>query len=497
MKVTKLINSLKFKQVKPAITSDSDVTMLTQDTREVQPGAMFIAVDGYHVDGHKLAPQAVEKGAAIIVAQKRIDVSVPVIYVQNTERAMAILADVFYQAPSQSMRMIGVTGTNGKTTVTHLIEQIYRDQHQATGLIGTMYRKIKDEVLPTNNTTPDAITTQRTLAKMHQANVETVAMEVSSIALDLGRVWGIDFDIAVFTNLTRDHLDFHKTMENYIHAKSLLFSQLGNKYTADGTSKVAVLNTDDPVGQEFEQYTAAHVLTYGLNSDAMIHAQNVQIFSHGTEFDLVVFGEITHVTMKLIGQFNVYNMLAAFAAAYASGLPKDQIIQSLEKVTGVKGRFQSIPSDTGVRVIVDYSHTPDSLLNALKTIHTFAEKDVYCIIGCGGDRDHGKREQMAKIAVQDSTKPIFTSDNPRTEDPEAILKDMIAGVPDANVPVYVDRREAIQEAVKDAKPGDVILIAGKGHEDYQIIGNTKHHFDDSEEAAKALALKPVLTKKLV
>ena len=179
MKVTKLINSLKFKQVKPAITSDFHVTMLTQDTREVQPGAMFIAVDGYHVDGHKLAPQAVEKGAAIIVAQKRIDVSVPVIYVQNTERAMAILADVFYQAPSQSMRMIGVTGTNGKTTVTHLIEQIYRDQHQATGLIGTMYRKIKDEVLPTNNTTPDAITTQRTLAKMHQANVETVAMEVS------------------------------------------------------------------------------------------------------------------------------------------------------------------------------------------------------------------------------------------------------------------------------------------------------------------------------
>ena len=178
-------------------------------------------------------------------------------------------------------------------------------------------------------------------------------------------------------------------------------------------------------------------------------------------------------------------------------MPKDQIIQSLEKVTGVKGRFQSIPSDTGVRVIVDYSHTPDNLLNALKTIHTFAEKDVYCIIGCGGDRDHGKREQMAKIAVQDSTKPIFTSDNPRTGDPEAILKDMIAGVPDANVPVYVDRREAIQEAVKDAKPGDVILIAGKGHEDYQIIGNTKHHFDDSEEAAKALALKPVLTKKLV
>ncbi|AMV60150.1 UDP-N-acetylmuramoylalanyl-D-glutamate--2,6- diaminopimelate ligase [Pediococcus damnosus] len=496
MKVTQLIDSLKFKQIYPAITTDFDVTMLTQDTREVQPGAMFIAVNGYHIDGHKLAAQAVEKGAIIVVAQERINVSVPVVYVQNTERAMAILADVFYQAPSQSMRMIGVTGTNGKTTVTHLIEQIYRDQNQATGLMGTMYRKIKDETLPTNNTTSDAITTQRTLAKMHQENVETVAMEVSSIALDLGRVWGIDFDIAVFTNLTRDHLDFHKTMANYIHAKSLLFAQLGNKYTASGTTKVAVLNTDDPVGREFEQYTAAHVLTYGLNPDAMIRAQNIQICSYGTEFDLAVFGEVTHVTMKLIGKFNVYNMLAAFAAAYASGLPSNQIIKSLEKVTGVKGRFQSIPSHTGVRVIVDYSHTPDSLLNALKTIHSFAKQDVYCVIGCGGDRDHGKRAQMAKIAVENSTKPIFTSDNPRTEDPENILCDMIAGVPETKVPVYIDRHEAIQQAIQDAKPGDVVLIAGKGHEDYQLIGCTKHHFDDSEEAAKDLALRPVIDQKL-
>lgn len=334
MKVSKLINSLKFKQVQPTITTDFDVTMLTQDTREIQPGAMFIAVGGYHIDGHTLVKQAVEKGAKIIVAQKRINVTVPVVYVQNTERAMAILADVFFEAPSQKMHMIGVTGTNGKTTVTHLIDQIYRDQNQATGLMGTMYRRIKDETFPTENTTPDAITTQKTLAQMREVGVKIVSMEVSSIALVLGRVWGIDYDVAVFTNLTRDHLDFHKTMDDYIHAKSMLFAQLGNKYNADGTSKVAVLNTDDPVGREFEQYTAAHVLTYGLNNDAMIRAQNIQIYSHGTEFDLSVFGHLTHVTTKLIGQFNVYNLLAAFAAAYAGGLPEAQIITSLEKFRG-------------------------------------------------------------------------------------------------------------------------------------------------------------------
>lgn len=491
MKVSKLINSLKFKQVQPTITTDFDVTMLTQDTREIQPGAMFIAVGGYHIDGHTLVKQAVEKGAKIIVAQKRINVTVPVVYVQNTERAMAILADVFFEAPSQKMHMIGVTGTNGKTTVTHLIDQIYRDQNQATGLMGTMYRRIKDETFPTENTTPDAITTQKTLAQMREVGVKIVSMEFSSIALVLGRVWGIDYDVAVFTNLTRDHLDFHKTMDDYIHAKSMLFAQLGNKYNADGTSKVAVLNTDDPVGREFEQYTAAHVLTYGLNTDAMIRAQNIQIYSHGTEFDLSVFGHLTHVTTKLIGQFNVYNPLAAFAAAYAGGLPEAQIITSLEKVSGVKGRFQSIPSHTGVRVIVDYSHTPDSLLNALETIHSFAKKDIYCVIGCGGDRDKGKRAKMAKIAVEYSTKPIFTADNPRTEDPQAILNDMLAGVPNDHPEVYIDRREAITKAVESAKSGDVILIAGKGHEDYQILGRTKHHFDDCEEAAKALALKPV------
>lgn len=490
MRADKLIQSLKLKRVSTAIDSELDIKLLTQDTREVVEDSLFVAVEGYTVDGHDFVNQAVEKGAKIIIARKPVNVSVPVVYVQDTNRAMAILADVFYGVPSQQMRMIGVTGTNGKTTVTHLIEQIYRDLNQKTGLIGTMYRKINDTLYPSNNTTPDVITLQRTLAQMKQEKVETVAMEVSSHALVLGRVWGIDFDIAVFTNLTQDHLDFHKTMENYAHAKSMLFAQLGNHYTESGDSKVAVLNFDDPVARTFTQFTSAQILSYGIeNDDAMIQAKNIEIKSHGTEFDLILFGETTHVTMQLIGLFNVYNMLAAFSAAYAAGLDETQIIKSLEKVTGVKGRFQLVPSKTGISVIVDYAHTPDGLLNVLETIQDFAQNKIYCIVGCGGDRDKGKRPKMAKIAADHSDYPVFTMDNPRTEDPKEIMADMLTGIPENRATVIMDRHDAIAQTIKKAQPGDVILIAGKGHEDYQILGREKVHFDDVEEASGALNKK--------
>lgn len=490
MRADKLIQSLKFKKVSMAIDSELDIKLLTQDTREVVENSIFVAVEGYTVDGHDFVNQAVEKGAKIIIARKPISVSVPVVYVQDTNRAMAILADVFYGVPSQKMRMIGVTGTNGKTTVTHLIEQIYRDLNQKTGLIGTMYRKINDTVYPSNNTTPDVITLQRTLAQMKQEKVDTVAMEVSSHALVLGRVWGIDFDIAVFTNLTQDHLDFHKTMDNYAHAKSMLFAQLGNHYTESGDAKVAVLNFDDPVARTFTQFTSAQVLSYGIeNDDAMIQAKNIEIKSHGTEFDLIIFGKKTHITMQLIGLFNVYNMLAAFSAAYAAGLDETQIIKSLEKVTGVKGRFQLVPSKTGVSVIVDYAHTPDGLLNVLETIQDFAQKKVYCIVGCGGDRDKSKRPKMAKIAADYSDYPVFTMDNPRTEDPNQIMADMLTGIPENRATVIMDRHDAIAETISKAQPGDIVLIAGKGHEDYQILGREKVHFDDVEEATVALNKK--------
>lgn len=485
MLASTLISEIKFKVVSPKDYDDFEVSSLVSDTRKVEENSIFVAIKGYTVDGHEFIPEAIRKGAKAIVVQEEIDdiQGVTIVRVNNTNRALAILADKFYGSPSSSMKVIGVTGTNGKTTVTHMIEAIFRDQKDRTGLIGTMYRRIGEKTYPTANTTPDILTLQKTFAEMKKENVKAAAIEVSSIALIQGRVWGIDVDTAVFTNFTQDHLDYHKTMAEYAHAKSLLFAQLGNTY---GNDKTAVINIDDEMGKNFAQDTSTQVLTYGIENDAMIKASNVNIHSQGTDFDLKVFEDEYHLHVKTVGMFNVYNLLAAFGAAYANGVSVHAIIESLEKFPGVKGRLQLISSDCGISAIVDYSHTPDGLLNALETINEFASGDVYCVVGCGGDRDATKRPKMAQIAVEYSNHPIFTSDNPRTEDPEKILDQMLSGVPEKNVPVYLDRREAIQAAVNAANPGDIILIAGKGHEDYQIIGHTKHHFDDSEEATKAL-----------
>ena len=482
MLASDLIQAIKYKRLSQSEFTDFKVTTVTQDTRQVVPGAVFIAIVGSNVDGHQFIPQAIAKGAQMIIAQEPVETTVPVVYVKDTHRAMAFLADKFYGSPSQSMKMIGVTGTNGKTTVTHLIEEVFHDLDEGTGLIGTLYRKVNDQVYPTTNTTPDVLTNQKTLAEMRDAGVKTVSMEVSSIALVQGRVWGINYDICVFTNFTEDHLAYHKTMSQYKLAKSLLFAQMGNTFTG----KTAVMNIDDPVGREFIDYTTSNILTYGIKHQADIYADYIKITIHGTEFDLHVFDEVKHVKTHLIGEFNVYNSLAAVGAAYAAGASVDEIVDSLSRVKGVKGRFQLVPSDTGVSVIVDYAHTPDGLLNVLETLNDFAEQDTYCIVGCGGDRDAQKRPQMAKIAVDNSTHAILTEDNPRTEDPHKIMDDMLAGIDPDQATVIFNRREAIQYAVDHAKPGDAIIIAGKGHEDYQIIGKTKHHFDDYEEAEKAL-----------
>ena len=487
MQASELIACLKYKQVLPADFADFGVSELTQDTRKVVPGAVFVAVVGHKVDGHQFIPQAVEKGAKLIVAEHPVETSVPLLVVRDSHRAMAFLANRYFGHPSQQLRMIGVTGTNGKTTVTHLIEEIFSRAGDLTGVIGTLYRKIGAATYPTINTTPDAITNQRTLAKMVAAKVDTVAMEVSSIALQQGRVWGIDYDIAVFTNFTEDHLAYHKTMDQYKLAKSLLFAQLGS-VAAD---KAAVLNVDDPVGREFADYTAANVITYAIDHEADVRAQNVALSLEGIRFDLTVFGQHYRVATPLVGRFNVANCLAAIAAAVAAGLPVETIIAALSTAHGVRGRFQKVPTTTGVTVIVDYAHTPDGLEKVLTTLNQFAEHKVYCVVGCGGDRDAKKRPLMAQIAVKGSTQAILTEDNPRTEDPKQIMNDMLAGI-DETMPqpeVIYDRAAAIKEAINRAQPGDAVLIAGKGHEDYQIIGTTKRHFDDFEQAAAALEEK--------
>ncbi len=486
MKLLELLESLQplipFKGENPEITS------IENDNRKVQKGSLFICIKGYTVDGHEFAESAVKSGAAAILAERPLVLEgVPVIIVKDTVRAMAVLADAFYGQPTKKLHLIGITGTNGKTTTSHIVEKIFADQGKRTGLIGTMYTKIAGRTIETKNTTPESLTLQKTFRKMVDEDVEAAVMEVSSHALDLGRVHGCDYDVAVFTNLTQDHLDYHKTMDEYQRAKGLLFAQLGNTFHLD-KPKFAILNADDHASDMFKRATAAHVITYGINQKADIQAENIEMTSSGTEFNVVIGEKKYPVNMQLVGKFSVYNVLASISAALVSGIPLADIIRSVEGVKGVAGRFELVNAGQDFTVIVDYAHTPDSLENVLKTIRQFAKKKIFVVVGCGGDRDRTKRPLMAKIACKHATNPIFTSDNPRSEDPIAILTEMEAGVQNQAIPYRVipDRREAIKAACSQAAAGDVILIAGKGHETYQIIGGVVHDFDDRLVAQEAI-----------
>jgi UDP-N-acetylmuramoyl-L-alanyl-D-glutamate--2,6-diaminopimelate ligase len=483
MNLHKLLKNLHL--LVPYQGADPEITSIENDNRKVQKGSLFICIKGYTVDGHDFAESAVKSGAVAILAERPLLLDVPVILVKDTMRAMAVLADAFYEQPTNQLHLIGITGTNGKTTTSHLIEKIFADAGQKTGLIGTMYTKIADKTIETKNTTPESLTLQKTFKQMVEADVDIAVMEVSSHALDLGRVHGCDYDVAVFTNLSQDHLDYHKTMDEYKRAKSLLFAQLGNTFNYH-KPKFAILNADDPASDMYSRSTAAHVITYGIDNKADIQAENIQMTSSGTQFDLIVQTEKYPIRMQLIGKFSVYNVLASFAASVVSGIDIKKVIQSIESVEGISGRFELVNAGQDFTVIVDYAHTPDSLENVLKTIQHFAKKKVYVIVGCGGDRDRTKRPLMAQIACQWATDPILTSDNPRSEDPLAILKEMEAGVQGAAYRLIPDRKEAIQTAIREASEGDVILIAGKGHETYQIIGNAVHDFDDRLVAREAI-----------
>jgi UDP-N-acetylmuramoyl-L-alanyl-D-glutamate--2,6-diaminopimelate ligase len=484
MRLKELLENLHL--LTPYQGEDLEITSIENDNRKVQKGSLFICIKGYTVDGHDFAASAVRNGAAAVLAERPLPLEVPVIIVKDTKRAMAVLADAFYGQPTKKLKLIGITGTNGKTTTSHMIEKIFADRGCKTGLIGTMYTKIADKTFESKNTTPESLTLQKTFHQMVGEGVETAVMEVSSHALDLGRVHGCDFDVAVFTNLTQDHLDYHKTMEEYKRAKSLLFAQLGNTFHHQNP-KFAVLNADDPASEMFRSATAAHVVTYGIDTEADIQAQNIQMTSTGTKFEIVIGENRYPIHIQLIGKFSVYNVLASFTAALVSGIPIRQIIHSLESLKGVAGRFELVQAGQDFTVIVDYAHTPDSLENVLKTIRHFAKRKIFVVVGCGGDRDRTKRPLMAEIACRYATHPIFTSDNPRSEDPIAILKDMEAGVAgNSSYKIIPDRKEAIVYAVNQASSGDVILIAGKGHETYQQIGNEVYEFDDRIVAREAI-----------
>ncbi|WP_416731448.1 UDP-N-acetylmuramoyl-L-alanyl-D-glutamate--2,6-diaminopimelate ligase [Fictibacillus sp. JL2B1089] len=470
------------------IQANPEITSIEMDSRKAGKGCLFVCMEGLLFDGHDFAETVANKGAAAVLAEKDIDVDIPVIKVKNTKKALAVLADAFYGHPSQKLHLIGITGTNGKTTTSHLIEKVLRDAGKNTGMIGTIEMKIKDQSFKVANTTPDSLFLQNAFYQMTEEKVEAAVMEVSSHALVQGRVWGCDFDIAVFTNLTQDHLDYHKNMEEYQFAKSLLFSQMGNTYNRSDR-KVAVLNNDDPASKMFERVTSAQVVSYGIDNDSDVRATDILIGAQGTTFTLKTPIGSREVTLKLIGKFSVYNVLAATTACLLSGLDLDEILASLKEVTGVSGRFEPVIAGQDFTVIVDYAHTPDSLENVLRTIKEFATGKITAIVGCGGDRDKTKRPLMAGIAANLADHAIFTSDNPRTEDPLQILKDMEEGVDDGNYVTIPDRKKAIEHAVEKASANDVILIAGKGHETYQIIGKDILEFDDrivAREAIKAV-----------
>jgi UDP-N-acetylmuramoyl-L-alanyl-D-glutamate--2,6-diaminopimelate ligase len=462
-----------------------EITSIENDSRKVQKGSLFICLKGFTVDGHDFAEAAVKNGAAVILAEHQLSVKIPVIVVKDTTRAMAVLADTFFGQPTKKLHLIGITGTNGKTTTSHLMEKIFSAAGKTTGLIGTIYTKLADQTIEMKNTTPDSLTLQKIFHQMVLSGVNLAVMEVSSHALDLGRVHGCDYDVAVFTNLSQDHLDYHQTMDEYKRVKGLLFAQLGNTFNLR-SPKFAVLNADDPASSMYQKSTAAHVVTYGIENEADIQAKNIQMTASGTIFELVMDGVTHPVQLQLIGKFSVYNALASISAALVLGIPIKTIIDTLKDVKGVAGRFELINSGQNYTVIVDYAHTPDSLENVLKTIRHFAKKRIFVVIGCGGDRDRSKRPLMAHIACKYGTDAIFTSDNPRSEDPLSILMDMEAGVQGERYIIKPDRKEAIMTAIEQASDGDVILISGKGHETYQIIGHQIYEFDDRIIAREAI-----------
>jgi len=484
--LSKLLNGLPLETP----VEDRSVTGIAYDSRRVEPGFLFVAIKGFETDGHLYVKDAVHRGAAAVVLQHNIPVSGSTIRIlaPDTRRLLPLLSARFFGDPARKMKMIGVTGTNGKTTTTNLIEAIYRAHGVKTGLIGTIHNRIGDRVLAVEHTTPESTDLQNLLAEMTADGVGAVAMEVSSHALALHRVEQCEFDTAVFTNLTQDHLDFHGSMEDYLEAKLILFAQLGRSNFKTGPKR-AVVNVDDPAAERIIAACTAPVITYGINRSADVSARDVRIGTRGVSYTAVLHGENMPLNLKMTARFNVYNSLAAMAAGIAAGIPPATIKKALEGVPGVPGRFEQVDRGQNFAVVVDYAHTPDGLENVLSTAGEVADGKVITVFGCGGDRDRTKRPLMGEIAARLSHLAVVTSDNPRSENPLSIIDDIMPGVqkvPGAAYLVIPERRQAIDRAIRTAGPGDVVVIAGKGHENYQIIGHRRLHFDDREEAAAVL-----------
>ncbi|WP_079480376.1 UDP-N-acetylmuramoyl-L-alanyl-D-glutamate--2,6-diaminopimelate ligase [Halobacillus salinus] len=483
MRAEALLENIRFYRATSPI-NNLDIKGISMDSRKTLPGDIFICMKGIKADGHEFVADAVAKGAVAIMAEEPVAAPVPVLYVNDTSRALAMTASAFYHFPTEQLRLIGITGTNGKTTVSYLLDELFTHHRHTTGVIGTIQVKIAGKTTPVQHTTPDSLSLQRYFAQMVEESVDTCIMEVSSHALDQGRVFGCDFDVAVFTNLTRDHLDYHENFEDYFRAKSLLFAQLGNGYNRKGL-KYAIINKDATYATRLIQSTSQTLLTYGIQEKADVRALDIRCSESGTSYLLQSPAGDIRVNSPLMGMFSIYNMLAAASVGLLYGIPLTTIKKSFENTSGVKGRFEPVNEGQPFGVVVDYAHTPDSLENVLNTIRQFCKGKVWVVVGCGGDRDRTKRPMMAKVAVELGDYAIFTTDNPRTEDPEDIFHDMIEDI-SIGYEWVPDRKSAIQKAVQGARKGDMVLIAGKGHETYQERNGIRTHFDDCEEARKIL-----------
>jgi UDP-N-acetylmuramoyl-L-alanyl-D-glutamate--2,6-diaminopimelate ligase len=469
---------------------------VVSDSREVGPGAVFVAISGYATDGHQFIPTALERGAVAIVftdpgAAEQVPPEVTAVQVADSRRALAELADDFYGHPSAALTVIGVTGTNGKTTTTWLLDSVGRAAGKTTGVIGTLGVTIAGEERPAAHTTPDAAELQRLLAEMRAAGVEQVAMEVSSHGLALDRVWRTAFSAAIFTNLTQDHMDFHGDPDDYYRAKRRLFTD----YTAPpGRELVGLINVDDPAGERLAREATCRVVTFGLERAADVRGMELHSTPRGLSL-LVRFPdrrEPLPLDLALLGRFNAYNALGVAACAWALGYAPGVIRRGLEQLQAVPGRFERVEAGQPFAVVVDYAHTPDALRNVLSTARALGPRRLLCVVGCGGDRDRTKRPQMAAIATSLADYTFFTADNPRSEDPEAILAEMLRGATSGGYEVIPDRREAIFRAVASCQEHDLLVIAGKGHETYQLVGGQVLPFDDRAVAREALRERAAL-----
>lgn len=476
MKLAEMLKDIKVLEL--AADVNSEVSGISYDSRRTKPGDMFVAISGFESDGYAYIPSAIENGACVILCDRVPKLDIPYVLVENCRYALAMASRNYFGDPAGEMCVIGVTGTNGKTTSTYLMKHLLEEKLNAkVGLVGTNGNMIGDELIHTERTTPESFELQQLFREMADAGCTHVVMEVSSHSLTLDRVAGIDFRVGAFTNLTQDHLDFHHTMEKYAEAKSRLF-----KHCACGC-----INMDDKWHDRITDNAKCRLLTYSADGkDADLRASDIRLSASGVEFTAAYMGDTARVTLAIPGKFSVYNALNVMSMGLALGLSLDDCADAMSGAKGVKGRMEVVPTDGDYTILIDYAHTPDALENALRALRDNVQGRLIVLFGCGGDRDRTKRPIMGAIAADNADFVIVTSDNPRTEDPNAIIDEIVEGLKNKTTPhkVICDRAEAIRWAIDNHLPDDVILLAGKGHEDYQVVGHEKRHMDEREIVAE-------------